>query len=251
MPCGLSSETACGLSEALHPWPRPDVHERLDRAIEKLDFDVAIVCYGINDGIYAPFSEERFATYQAGMTTLFEKLKASGAKVIALTPAPFDAASFPQDKLLPEGAEEYGYTKVYRDYNEVMKRYAAWVMEQVGTGQIDASIEITEALTADYEALREIRGSPLATASTPTTSAIPSSPNFSSIASSAWTPTSPRSPKRKPNSPSSAITCSPPPIGSTSATNAPAARRTRCPSTRRSRRRPGSSGRFASSPRRR
>ena len=145
MPCGLPSETACGLSEPLHPWPRPNVHERLDRAIEKLDFDVAVVCYGVNDGIYYPFSEERFNTYQQGMSKLIEKLKASGATVIALTPAPFDAGSFPKDKLLPAGAKEYGYTKVYQDYNEVMKRYAQWVLEE---SPADLKIDITNPLTA-------------------------------------------------------------------------------------------------------
>ena len=152
MPCGLSSETACGLSEPLHPWPRPNVHERLDRAIDKLDFDVAIVCYGVNDGIYHPFSEERFKTYQEGMGKLISKLKASGAKVIALTPAPFDAGSFPQDKLLPEGAAEYGYTKVYKDYNEVMKRYAKWVVEE---SSADQTIDITNSLTDAIAARRK------------------------------------------------------------------------------------------------
>ena len=144
MPCGLPSETACGLSEPLHPWPRPNVHERLDRAIQKLDFDVAVICYGVNDGIYYPFSEERFKTYQEGMTKLIDKLKANGAKIVALTPAPFDAGSFPQAKLLPEGEKEYGYTKVYKGYNEVMKRYAKWVMEQ----DVDLAIDITNPLTA-------------------------------------------------------------------------------------------------------
>ena len=144
MPCGLSSETSCGLSEPVHPWPRPNVHERLDRAIEKLDFTTAVICYGVNDGIYYPFSEERFKTYQNGMTKLIKKLQASGAKVIALTPAPFDAASFPQGKLLPAGQEEYGYTKVYRDYNDVMKRYAKWVIEE---SPADHKIDITNTLT--------------------------------------------------------------------------------------------------------
>ena len=144
MPCGLSSETACGLSEPLHPWPRPNVHERLDRAIEKLDFDVAIICYGVNDGIYHPFSDERFETYQQGMTSLIDKLNATGAKVIALTPAPFDAGSFPADKLLPKGAAEYGYTKVYKDYNQVMIRYAEWVL--IGS-PAKLRINITEPLT--------------------------------------------------------------------------------------------------------
>ena len=144
MPCGLSSETACGLSEPLHPWPRPNVHERLERAIEKLDFDTAVVCYGVNDGIYYPFSEERFKTYQQGMTKLINRLQASGAKVIALTPAPFDAGSFPAKKLLPEGEPEYGYTKVYRDYNQVMIRYAKWVLEE---SPADLKIDITNTLT--------------------------------------------------------------------------------------------------------
>lgn len=153
MPCGLSSETACGLSEPIHPWPRPNVHERLDRAIEKLEFDTAIICYGVNDGIYYPFSSERFETYQKGITKLIKKLQAGGAKVIALTPAPFDAGSFPSDKLLPEGEKEYGYTKVYKDYNEVMKRYAKWVLEE---SPADLKIDITNPLTEAIAAKRKV-----------------------------------------------------------------------------------------------
>lgn len=33
---GLPSETCTGLSEPDHPWPRPNVHERIDRALEKV-----------------------------------------------------------------------------------------------------------------------------------------------------------------------------------------------------------------------
>ena len=32
---GLPSETCIGLSEPDHPWPRPNVHERLGRALER------------------------------------------------------------------------------------------------------------------------------------------------------------------------------------------------------------------------
>ena len=155
IPCGLSSETACGLSEPLHPWPRPNVHERLDRAIEKLDFNVAVVCYGVNDGIYHPFSEERFETYKKGMRKLVSKLKASGTRVFVLTPAPFDAGSFPQHKLQPEGAKEYGFTKVYKDYNEVMKRYAKWIMtDLVKEGNVEVAVGITHGLTTEIESQR-------------------------------------------------------------------------------------------------
>lgn len=41
---GLSSETCSGLSEADHAYPRPDVHERLDRALTKIRPDVVINC---------------------------------------------------------------------------------------------------------------------------------------------------------------------------------------------------------------
>src|ERR1051325_9568882 len=43
---GLPSETASGLSEPDHPWPRPCIHERLDRALAKIKPDWVIACYG-------------------------------------------------------------------------------------------------------------------------------------------------------------------------------------------------------------
>src|SRR5258708_30140369 len=46
---GLPSETVSGLSEPDHPYPRPDVHERLETALMKTHPDVVVVCYGIND----------------------------------------------------------------------------------------------------------------------------------------------------------------------------------------------------------
>ena len=49
---GLSSETCTGLSEPDHPFPRPDIHERLDRALQQVQPDVVVACYGMNDGIY-------------------------------------------------------------------------------------------------------------------------------------------------------------------------------------------------------
>src|SRR5437762_1852943 len=64
---GLGSETVTGLSEPDHPWPRPDIHERFERALDKAKPDVVIACYGMNDGIYYPFAEERFQKYQAGI----------------------------------------------------------------------------------------------------------------------------------------------------------------------------------------
>ena len=87
---GLSSETCSGLSEPDHPFPRPDVHERLDRALAKVRPDVVVACYGMNDGIYYPFGEDRFKAYQNGVNRLIEKVHATGAKLILLAPPPFD-----------------------------------------------------------------------------------------------------------------------------------------------------------------
>ena len=39
---GLSSETCSGQSEPAHPFPRPDVHERLDRVLKRIRPDVVI-----------------------------------------------------------------------------------------------------------------------------------------------------------------------------------------------------------------
>lgn len=128
---GLSSETCSGLSEPSHPFPRPDVHERLDRALAAVQPDVVVACYGMNDGIYYPFSEERFAAYQSGVNRLIEKVHAAGAKLVLMTPPPFDRVPLEaKGKLQPAGQEAYGYTGMYADYDSVLARYAEWVMAQ-------------------------------------------------------------------------------------------------------------------------
>jgi len=128
---GLPSETCSGLSEPDHPWPRPDVHERLDRALAKVKPDVVFACYGMNDGIYYPLSAERFAAYRAGVDRLIEKVKATGAKLVLMTPPAFDPLPLKQQgKLLPAGAEKYAYFAIYEDYDSVLQEYAKWIMRQ-------------------------------------------------------------------------------------------------------------------------
>lgn len=128
---GLGSETLSGLSEPGHPFPRPDVHERLDRALAKVQPDVVVACYGMNDGIYHPFSQQRFRAYQQGVNRLIEKVHASGAKLVLMTPPPFDPVPLQKkDVLQPAGAEAYGYTAIYENYDDVLARYAQWLMQQ-------------------------------------------------------------------------------------------------------------------------
>lgn len=129
---GLSSETCSGLSEPDHPFPRPDVHERLQRVLDKAKPDVVVACYGMNDGIYYPFSEDRFAEYQRGVRELSSKVQASGAKLILLTPPPFDPQPLrkSEGKLLPAGESKYAWFAIYENYDEVIARYADWVRNQ-------------------------------------------------------------------------------------------------------------------------
>lgn len=130
---GLSSETCTGLSEPDHPFPRPDIHERLDRALQQVQPDVVVACYGMNDGIYYPFSEARFRAYQKGIGRLIDKVHDAGAKLVLMTPPPFDAVPLRQQKgkLKPAGEDKYAWFAIYEDYDrEVISRYARWILEQ-------------------------------------------------------------------------------------------------------------------------
>lgn len=144
---GLPSETCSGLSEPDHPFPRPDVHERLDRALAAAEADLVVACYGMNDGIYYPFGEERFAAYQAGMKKLMAKVKASGARLILMTPPPFDP--YPLRKkngaLRPAGSEKYAWFAVYEDYDSVIERYGKWVLTL--KPQVDMVVDLHSPIT--------------------------------------------------------------------------------------------------------
>jgi lysophospholipase L1-like esterase len=114
---GLPSETVSGLSEPGHAggdFPRPDLHERLTRVLERTKPDMVIACYGMNDGIYQPLSEDRFARYRAGTLRLVDRVKAVGIPLILLTPPVFDMPTDP--------------------YHEVLAHYAAWLMDQRKVG---------------------------------------------------------------------------------------------------------------------
>lgn len=147
---GLPSETCSGLSEPDHPFPRPDVHERLDRALAKVKPDVVVACYGMNDGIYYPFSQERFKAYQAGINVLVEKVHTAGARIVLVTPPPFDPTPLKdkKGKLLPVGSEKFAWFAIYENYDGVLQRYASWIMEQANRADmvIDVHTPLNEFL---------------------------------------------------------------------------------------------------------
>ena len=121
---GLPSETVSGLSEEGHAggaFPRPDLHERLDRVLAQAKPDLIFACYGMNDGIYQALNEERFAKFKNGIELLRKKASDAGAKVIHLTPPTFDPIPL-QGKASFEG------------YNEVLDAYSEWLISKHADG---------------------------------------------------------------------------------------------------------------------
>ena len=67
--CGLSSETVSGLSETGHAggaFPRPDLHERLDRVLALVKPDLIFANYGMNCGIYLHSKTRAFKSIKTG-----------------------------------------------------------------------------------------------------------------------------------------------------------------------------------------
>jgi lysophospholipase L1-like esterase len=113
---GLASETVSGLSEDGHAggkFPRPDLHERLGRVLAQTKPDLVLACYGMNDGIYLPLAEERFARFREGIVRLRTAVAGAGARMVHVTPPAYD--------------DERGGKP---GYGAVLARYAAWLLEQ-------------------------------------------------------------------------------------------------------------------------
>jgi len=113
---GLPSETVSGLSEEGHAggkFPRPDLHERLDRVLSLTHPDLVFACYGMNDGIYKPFDEGRFKLYKDGINWLHNAVIKTGAKIIHITPPIYDELK----------GKKVGYASV-------LDKYSDWLISQ-------------------------------------------------------------------------------------------------------------------------
>ena len=73
-------------------------------------------CYGMNCGIYQPFNQERFSAYKQGIEKLKNKAEATGAKIVFITPTPYD----PHGKAHP--------------YVEVLDKYSEWLVSRRDDG---------------------------------------------------------------------------------------------------------------------
>lgn len=131
---GLPSETVSGLSEPGHAggsFPRPNLHERLGRILQETKPNLVIACYGMNCGMYYPLSDDRFAKFQSGIELLHNNVVESGARIIHLTPAYFDALPI-RDRLLPDGLDEY--RQPYAKYDDALEAYSQWLLKQRDRG---------------------------------------------------------------------------------------------------------------------
>ena len=96
---GLGSETVSGLSEPNHAsgkFPRPCLHERLDRILDAFKPSLVLACYGMNDGIYLPLDETRLKAYRDGIVKLKAAVEKQGGKIIFISP-PLHNADKPAD----------------------------------------------------------------------------------------------------------------------------------------------------------
>jgi len=154
---GLPSETCSGLSEPAHPFPRPNVHDRMDAVFAKARPTLVIACYGMNDGIYYPFSEERFKAYQDGIIRLISRVDEASARLVLLTPPPFDPLPMAREgKLLSADSEEFCWEAIYEDYDKVLKKYSRWILEQ--RQQVELVIDVRTPL-AEHLAKRRVENS--------------------------------------------------------------------------------------------
>jgi lysophospholipase L1-like esterase len=95
---GLPSETVSGLSEPNHArgkFPRPDLHERLERILTQVKPDLVFACYGMNDGIYLPLDEARFQKYKDGIVWLHDEVTKRGTPIVHITDAVYDEKKGP------------------------------------------------------------------------------------------------------------------------------------------------------------
>jgi len=126
---GLNSETVSGLSEPIHEPPRPFLFDRLDALLKKENPDLVFFCYGINDGIYHPFSVANFQKYKSGVERFLNKMEDQNIPVILLTPPPFGIKKAAKENLEASTDENYSWKNPYHDYNlEVMQKFRDYIL---------------------------------------------------------------------------------------------------------------------------
>ncbi|WP_051915326.1 SGNH/GDSL hydrolase family protein [Zobellia amurskyensis] len=143
---GKNSETVTGLTEEDHPGPRPYLFERLDEILDENKIDVALFCYGMNDGIYGKPSEKLFTSFKIGVYSFLEKMRQRDIKTILLTPPPLAEGHSDNDN-----STSYSYKHPYPKYDsEVLEKFTDIILD-MHHPYANAEIDIRKPLFASQK----------------------------------------------------------------------------------------------------
>lgn len=101
-----------------------DALERLDRDVLSKKPKLVTILLGMNDGRYQAFDHDIFATYEADMSELLDRLEAAGTAVSPITPTMFDAGAA-RAMLRQRPREE----SMLRQYNAVLAYFGTWLRD--------------------------------------------------------------------------------------------------------------------------
>lgn len=112
-------------------------------ALARFDEDVAAykpkyvsVLLGMNDGTYRSYDQATFDAYHRDMTTVVEKIAATGATPILMTPTMYDSRA---SRMFPRKGRTYS-EGLLTQYNSVLTYYGTWLREvaaENGYGFVD------------------------------------------------------------------------------------------------------------------
>jgi lysophospholipase L1-like esterase len=154
---GLSSETVSGITEPVHPYPRPNAQDRLDNALDVAQPNWVVICYGMNDGIYHPFDDRIASAYRSGYQRILQTIAKYNARVILLTPPVFDAACPAVVKRLSEVKpdEPYGYLRPYEKYDDTLTQLGKILAEFGSLPVVERTIDLHTAMAQFLAAAKQ------------------------------------------------------------------------------------------------
>ena len=103
---------------------------RFDRDVAQYKPKYVTVLLGMNDGSYRGYDEATFQAYRTGMLEVIEKIKATGATPVLMTPTMFDAQAA---RARVKGEPDAATATRLELYNSVLAFYGTWLRGQAGT----------------------------------------------------------------------------------------------------------------------
>ena len=133
---GKGSETVNGMTEADHPGPRPNIHDRLDASVLALNPTLVSICYGMNDGNYLPADNERTLGFADGYDRLVRRITSQGnTRAMILTPPPYHHVGvMPVSDVRPR--DTYGYKRPFAYYDRVLDSFTNHLIQRYGSAYL-------------------------------------------------------------------------------------------------------------------